>query len=153
MGSVHNSARKQLSINNYRNSEDSSLTPNSTPPLTNNLLGNQAQPRSSQVLSGSNPTQGKEENWNKIDIDDNGNSDDEEGFNPHVNAGDSKDRENRYTFASSHAGRDDSYHPGGADNTSAVAVAPKHHVLPYGYDGEAKDQVESHSHQESSSST
>lgn len=120
---MHNSARKQLSINNYRNSEDSSLTPNSTPPLTNNLLGNQAQPRSSQVLSGSNPTQGKEENWNKIDIDDNGNSDDEEGFNQHVNGGNPNERENRYTFASSHAGKDESFHLAGDNsNTAAAAV-------------------------------
>ena len=147
MGSVHNSARKQLSINNYRNSEDSSLTPNSTPPLTNNLLGNQAQPRSSQVLSGSNPTQGRDEAWNKMDYEERNS---EEGFIPHIGSGGNPiERENRQTFASSHAGKDEAYHP--ADNSAATTS--KQHHLPYGYDGEAKDQAESGSHNESSSST
>ena len=74
---MHNSATKQLSIDKYRNSEDSSLTPNSTPPLTGNIaMGHQANPRSSvdQAMSISNPTQEKEEE----------NSD--EGFNPPITA-------------------------------------------------------------------
>ena len=61
VGSVHNSATNKLSLEQYRNSEDSSLTPVSTPPLTGNMIVNQAQPRSSQGLSYSNPTQEKEE--------------------------------------------------------------------------------------------
>lgn len=97
IGSMHNSATKQLSINNYRNSEDSSLTPNSTPPLTGNLItqtiNNQ---RSSQVLSNSNPTQEKEEASNRSD----------EGFSPPIGTV-FIDRENRQTFASSHAGVDE----------------------------------------------
>ena len=101
---MHNSATKHLSINNYQNSQDSSLTPNSTPPLTNNLQGNQAQPRSSQVLSYSNPTLEKEEaSQNNNDA----NSDDE-GFIPQL--GTIIDRENRQTFASSHHGNDEPYH-------------------------------------------
>lgn len=96
---MHNSATKHLSINNYRNSEDSSLTPNSTPPLTGNLAAQLHNPRSSQGMSISNPTQEKEELPDETS---------EEGINAHI--GTFIDRENRQTFASSHAGKDEHHH-------------------------------------------
>ena len=39
---MHNNATNKLSLIDYRNSEDSSLTPGSTPPLTGNMMVNQA---------------------------------------------------------------------------------------------------------------
>ena len=40
VGSLQNNATNKLSLIDYRNSEDSSLTPGSTPPLTGNMMVN-----------------------------------------------------------------------------------------------------------------
>lgn len=99
---MHNSATKQLSINGYRNSEDSSLTPNSTPPLTGNLaVPHRGETRSSVGMSISNPTQEREELQGGETSDDN--------INAHI--GIQIDRENRQTFASSHAEKENNELP------------------------------------------